>query len=81
MQMAGGWRVVWGPKQRSSGGGGGRVGLAAPAVAQMMTETMKMTPMPTHLLVALKEDDTATLVAGCEVVSGVVKLDGGDDVG
>ena len=34
-----------------------------------------------HRLVPLKEDDTAALVAGREVVSGGVELDGGYDVG
>lgn len=35
----------------------------------------------THRLVPLKEDDTATLVARCQVVPGGVELDGGYDVG
>jgi hypothetical protein len=34
----------------------------------------------THLLVTLKEDDTATLVTCRKVITGVIKFDGGDDV-
>lgn len=35
----------------------------------------------THLLVTLKEDDTTALVAGCEIITRVIKLNGRDNVG
>ena len=42
---------------------------------------MERTEEEAYLLVALKKDDAAALVARREVIAGVIELDGRDDVG
>jgi hypothetical protein len=34
-----------------------------------------------YLLVSFKQDDSSAFITSCKIVSGVVKLDGGDNIG
>jgi hypothetical protein len=47
----------------------------------LLLRTLSLPRQRTYAFESLKEHDSPALVAGCEIVACVIKLDGGDDVG